>query len=169
MINDLLRQIPLIDENACLTETSERELFIFDDPQSWCYATNNYFHFKVVNTSQKRLFFLAIDKCCLDHRFAGKRCDFGLILEGESFFLVEIKDTIKIKRKNKSTAVKQLENTIKHFESLSLFDSTPQRTAIISWNYSPTRPISRSSINSARVRFFKEYRFDLQEGNELNL
>ncbi len=163
LLND---RFPPSITKPCINTSSERMIGIYDDDSSWCVINSQKKNFTIYNPGGRLLYVVALDKCCLDGNFAGKRCDFSIMIPDQALHLVEIKDT---KPKNKRKPVEQLENTIKHFISQNLIQNFNTFTAIISWRFNPPRPLTNSSQNTARVRFRDLYGFELKEGNTITV
>ncbi len=157
-------KLPLTVTRPCINILNDATVNVYDDEKTWCVINPNNFHFTINNPTLKDFCLLALDKCCLDQSFIGKRCDFSILIENEHLYLVEIKDT---KPKRKARPIQQLENTIIHFNNLSITNNFPNLTAVVSWGFRPPRPLTNSSYNTAKFRFKSSYGFDLMEGNEV--
>lgn len=169
MIDKFKNTIPLSDTNNCFHESKRKKLKIYDDEKKWCVVVKKApFHFLIKNPSSILFYFFAIDKCCLNNKFKGRRCDFGILIENQSIYLIEIKDTIEDERK-KSNPIQQLESTIKFFEEKNLLDEYKTRFAVLCWKMTPPIPLTDSSYNTAKFRFAKQYKFRLQEGNSVKI
>ena len=170
MIQKIIDALPLCTTNSCFSASSSIDEGVYDDETSWVKFNNEPRNFTVNNTTQKIFHLLAIDKCCLDHTFVGKRCDFAIIDGLKHFYMVEIKDTARNNYHSQLLRpLEQLENTIMYFRSLNLLDDFEERTAIFCWKANPPVPLVNCSYNAAKLRFFKNYNFSLKEGNSISI
>lgn len=169
MIKSILATFPICLTNKCISEHEDIEIGIYDHPKSWCKVSDDPRHFTVYNPNASKFHLFAIDKCCLDATFLGKRCDLGVFKENETFWLIEIKDTTPKNQLKLLRPIAQLENTLVHFESHNFFDTYPNKFAVLCWKANPPVPLTDCSFASAKVRFFKKYGFFLKEGNSLTV
>lgn len=185
MIQKIIDEIPKCTTNSCLSYSKRTEEGVYDDPNSWCYFNDQPRHFTIYNPKELDFALLAIDKCLLANEFIGRRCDFAVIQENLHFYVIEIKDTVrkvfndtssvKLTKQKKyidkqaDNPIEQIENTLKHFLSLGITDAYPFRTAVLCYRANPPVPLTSCSRNAAKLRFLKEYDFQLMEGNSVTL
>ena len=116
MQNDLKAIYPQIEANNCLDTVTQKEFDIYDcEEEKRCYIATDYGQFKVINSLEKEISFLAIDKCLFFDNDKFKKCD-CLVFDKDTICFIEIKACkFKQRKSNKKTAISQLKST--HYSS----------------------------------------------------
>ncbi|KIM04694.1 MAG: hypothetical protein KU29_10240 [Sulfurovum sp. FS06-10] len=115
MINSLKKIFPHIEEKECLQYISKQSFEIFDhEADKKCYILEENGQFKVINTHQKEIGFIAVDECLFSSS-DGSRAD-CIVFDNKLFCFIELKHC-KNKNipSNRRTAKKQLMATIEFF------------------------------------------------------
>jgi hypothetical protein len=157
MITKLKRAFPKIYTNGCYEVVNHKEFDIYDckeDNESSttgrCYIQQDG-DFKVINLNQKKIGFLAVDKCVFFDEDTIKKCD-CIIMDDETLCFIEIKDCKSRNRSNrKREAKKQLKSTIEFFESKVEVNRTKE--AYLCVGVSRTRPSKLASSMDSRIEF----------------
>ena len=116
MINSLNEVFPHLEEKECLQFITKEAFEIFDHKEDKkCYVIEKNGQFKVVNSNQKKIGFLAVDECLFDSS-DGSRAD-CMVFDDEAVCFIELKDC---KNKNipanRRKAKKQLIAVIEFFQ-----------------------------------------------------
>ena len=116
MISSLKKVFPHIEEKKCLQFIIKKSFEIFDhEEDKKCYILEENGQFKVINTNEKEIGFIAVDEC-LFNSSDGSRAD-CIIFDDEVFCFIELKHC-KNKNipRNRQKAKKQLITTIEFFK-----------------------------------------------------
>ena len=116
MINSLKNTFPHLEEKGCLQIVKKKAFEIFDhEEDKKCYIIKNNGQFKVVNSNQKEIGFLAVDECLFDSS-DGSRAD-CIVFDDEVLCFIELKHC-KNKNipRNRQKAKKQLMAIIDFFK-----------------------------------------------------
>lgn len=169
MQDKITTAFPIVEDNICLTLTTENNVFIQDQLNDKCIIVDNSkdYHFFIKNTDNNTIGFLAVDKCMFDDQSGHKKCDF-VFYTNTVFVFVEIKDTNKRQSSHKTQAKEQLEATIIKFKEKINFEEI-KLLAIISWKYKPLRPTASTGMQKARFDFLTKYKVNLREGNKFEI
>lgn len=167
----IVATFPKCVENTCL-ETVNYVRFWINDPtdnQSKCEIVteeNPNNHFEIENFAEKKIHFLAIDKCIFQDSDEHKKCDFA-VFDEMSFCWVEVKDVKPRNRKNsRKMAIEQLKRTIEIFKKNIDFGKIKLEANVCFHSKISTRP-QFSATNAAIVKEFQdEFRVRLTEGNK---
>jgi hypothetical protein len=116
MINSLNEVFPHLDEKECLQIITKEAFEIFDHVEDKkCYILEKDGQFKVSNSNQKEIGFIAVDECLFDSSDA-TRAD-CIIFDDEVFCFIELKDCKnKNISRNRQKAKSQLIATIEFFK-----------------------------------------------------
>ena len=168
MENKLKDIFPKIKENGCLKILNDKEFEIYDCTKDdkdcefgKCYIKKNG-NFKVINNFEKKVGFLAIDKCIFfdDDKF--KKCD-CLIFDDKIISFIEIKNCkTKNRRMRKKDVKEQLKKTIEIFKSKIDIDKNIE--AYLCLGFKTTNPSKLSSNMDSLVEFEEELNTKLFEG-----
>lgn len=153
MQNRLKAIFPQIEANGCIETILEKEFEIYDcEEEKRCYIATEYGQFRVINSVEKEITFLAIDKCLFFDSDRFKKCDCA-VFDNDTLCFIEIK-ACKFKRRksNKKTAISQLKSTIKIFREQFKIDKKIEAYLCIGMN--PENPPRAS--NSDRILEFEE-------------
>ena len=153
MQNSLKAIYPQIEANNCLDTLTKKEFEIYDcEEEKRCYIATEYGQFKVINSLEKEISFLAIDKCLFFDNDKFKKCD-CLVFDKETICFIEIKACkFKQRKSNKKTAISQLKSTIEIFRKE--FDIDKKIEAYLCIGMNPENPPRAS--NSDRILEFEE-------------
>ena len=115
MINKLKSKFSHIEEENCLEIINEKYFEIFDhEIDKRCYMVSENGQFKVSNSCQKELNFVAIDNCLFDS-LDGERSD-CMVFDDKIICFIELKNCKnKNISKNRKKAKSQLISTIEFF------------------------------------------------------
>ncbi len=116
MINSLNEVFPHLEEKGCLQVITKEAFEIFDhEEDKKCYIIEENGQFKVLNSNQKEIGFLAVDECLFDSSDAS-RAD-CVVFDNEVICFVELK-SCKNKNisRNRQKAKKQLLSLIEFFQ-----------------------------------------------------
>jgi len=116
MINELKSEFTHIEEKSCLEIVNNKYFEILDhEINKRCYIVSENGQFKVSNSCQKELNFIAIDNCLFDSS-DGERSD-CMIFDDKIICFIELKNCKnKNISKNRKKAKSQLISTIKFFK-----------------------------------------------------
>jgi len=116
MINSLKEIFPHIDEKRCLQFITKKVFEIFDhEEDKKCYILEENGQFKVLNSNQKEIGFIAVDECLFDSS-DGSRSD-CIVFDDEVFCFIELKHCKnKNISRNRQKAKSQLIATIEFFK-----------------------------------------------------
>ena len=162
MQNSLKTIYPQIDDNNCLDTLTKKEFEIYDcEEEKRCYIATEYGQFKVINSLEKEISFLAIDKCLFFDNDKFKKCD-CLLFDKENICFIEIKACkFKQRKSNKKTAISQLKSTIEIFRKE--FDIDKKIEAYLCIGMNPENP-PRASSSDMILEFEEELDTKLLEG-----
>ena len=162
MQNSLKTIYPQIDDNNCLDTLTKKEFEIYDcEDEKRCYIATEYGQFKVINSLEKEISFLAIDKCLFFDNDKFKKCD-CLLFDKENICFIEIKACkFKQRKSNKKTAISQLKSTIEIFRKE--FDIYKKIEAYLCIGMNPENP-PRASSSDRILEFEEELDTKLLEG-----
>ena len=116
MINSLKEVFPHLEDKECLQFIKKKSFEIFDHKiDKKCHIVENNGQFRVLNSDEKEIGFLAVDECLFGSS-DGSRSD-CIVFDDEVLCFIELKDC---KNKNipanRRTAKKQLISIIEFFE-----------------------------------------------------
>ncbi|SFV58371.1 hypothetical protein MNB_SV-12-627 [hydrothermal vent metagenome] len=116
MINSLKEIFPHIDEKRCLQFITKKVFEIFDhEEDKKCYILEENGQFKVLNSNQKEIGFIAVDECLFDSS-DGSRSD-CIVFDDEVLCFIELKHCKnKNISRNRQKAKSQLIATIEFFK-----------------------------------------------------
>lgn len=162
MQNSLKTIYPQIDDNNCLDIVTKKEFEIYDcEEEKRCYIATEYGQFKVINSLEKEISFLAIDKCLFFDNDKFKKCD-CLLFDKDTICFIEIKACkFKQRKSNKKTAISQLKSTIEIFRKE--FDIDKKIEAYLCIGMNPENP-PRASSSDRILEFEEELDTKLLEG-----
>jgi hypothetical protein len=162
MQSKLKKSFPQIEQNSCIETLTNREFEIYDcEEEKRCYITTEYGQFKVINSLEKEITFLAIDKCLFFDSDRFKKCD-CLIFDDNTICFVEIKACkFKQRKSNKKTAIGQLKSTIEIFRKEFNIDKKIEAYLCIGMN--PKNP-PRTSTSDKILEFEEELDTKLFDG-----
>jgi len=162
MQNSLQTTFPQIDDNNCLDIVTKKEFEIYDcEEEKRCYIATEYGQFKVINSLEKEISFLAIDKCLFFDNDKFKKCD-CLLFDKDTICFIEIKACkFKQRKSNKKTAISQLKSTIEIFRKE--FDIDKKIEAYLCIGMNPENP-PRASSSDMILEFEEELDTKLLEG-----
>ena len=106
MQNRLKAIFSQIEANGCIETILEKEFEIYDcEEEKRCYIATEYGQFRVINSVEKEITFLAIDKCLFFDSDRFKKCDCA-IFDNDTLCFIEIKACkFKQRKSNKKTAI----------------------------------------------------------------
>lgn len=151
----------------CLGTSNSTILEIFEPKNAKCFfieQADSRSNFTVLNPTSKEIYFLSIDKCIFLDSDPIQKCDFA-VFDADTFCMVEVKDTLKRKKKHKDKSTSQLKRTIIEFRKKLDF-SAYNLEAIISWRYKPKRPLASTNMQSKKLEFLSLFDAKLYEGNQ---
>lgn len=159
---------PICTANNCITELKAEKILIQDPKSGKCIITSAEAdaNFTIQNPQKRSIAFVAIDKCIWGDDSEHKKCDFA-ITDSATFAFVEIKNTDSRTSSHKKHAKEQLETTIQKFKDAAISFAGMSVKAIISWKYVPTRPVASTTMQDAKVHFWKTHQVSLEEGNKM--
>ena len=162
MQNSLKAIYPQIEVNNCLDIVTQKEFDIYDcEEEKRCYIATDYGQFKVINSLEKEISFLAIDKCLFFDNDKFKKCD-CLVFDKDTICFIEIKACkFKQRKSNKKTAISQLKSTIDIFRKE--FDIDKKIEAYLCIGMNPENP-PRASSSDRILEFEEELDTQLLEG-----
>jgi len=118
MINSLKEVFPHLEEKGCLQFINKEAFEIFDHLEDKkCYIIEENGQFKVINSNQKEIGFLAVDECLFDSS-DGSRAD-CIVFDDEVICFVELKSCKNKKQlitKHRRKSKKQLIALIEFFQ-----------------------------------------------------
>ena len=116
MQNRLRTAFSNIKTNNCMEVLTQKEFEIYDcEEEKRCYIATEYGQFKVINSLEKDITFLEIDKCIFFDSDKFKKCD-CVIFDEDTICFIEIKDCkLKQRKTNKKTAINQIKSTLEIF------------------------------------------------------
>lgn len=162
MQNRLKTVFPNIETNNCMEILTQKEFEIYDcEEEKRCYIATEYGQFKVVNSLEKEITFVAIDKCLFFDSDRFKKCD-CVVFDKDTICFVEIKACkFKQRKSNKKTAISQLKSTIEIFREK--FDIEKKVEAYLCIGMNPEHP-PRASTSDKILEFEEELDTQLFDG-----
>jgi len=174
MIKKLKDAFFQIEKNSCLEILKDKEFEIYDCPEAdnsctkgRCYIRTNG-QFKVINSREKEINFLAVDKCIFFDNDEFEKAD-CIIFDDRTFCFIEIKefDTERkvgsIRKKKRKKALSQLWSTIEQFRNKFEIDKTLEAYACIQ-KFGEDRTLTKASTSDKVFAFEKELRTKLFDG-----
>ena len=174
MINELKKAFPQIDSNTCLEIVIKKEFEIYDCPEEdkSCTKGRCYIRidgqFKVCNSQEKEIGFLAVDKCIFfdDDKF--QKCD-CIIFDEKTFCFIEIKEfntrkkVGKRRREKREASLNQVRSTIEKFKEKFNIDKTLEAYICIKKSTEGI-PSTQASSSDRKLEFEEELRTKLFDG-----
>ena len=162
MQNSLKTAFLNIETNNCMEVLTQKEFEIYDcEEEKRCYIATEYGQFKVINSLEKEITFLAIDKCIFFDSDKFKKCD-CVIFDEDTICFIEIKACkIKQRKSNKKTAITQLRSTIEIFKEK--LDIEKKIEAYLCIGINPEHP-PRASTSDKVLEFEEELDTQLFDG-----
>ena len=118
MINSLKEVFPHLEDRGCLEIVTQKAFEIFDHKEDKkCHIIEENGQFKVINSNQKEIGFLAVDECLFDSS-EGSRSD-CIIFDDEVLCFIELKHCKNKKQlitKHRRKSKNQLIMTIEYFQ-----------------------------------------------------
>ena len=162
MQNRLKEAFPQTESNSCIKTISSKEFDIYDcEEEKRCYIATEYGQFRVINSLEKEITFLAIDKCLFFDSDRFKKCD-CVVFDNDTICFIEIKACkFKQRKYNKKTAISQLKSTIEIFRKELDIDKKIEAYLCIGMN--PENP-PRASTSDRILEFEEELDTKLFDG-----
>ncbi|QJD79030.1 hypothetical protein [Spirosoma rhododendri] len=157
MLDLFTNTFPQLKYSDCLTSLTDSEFYIYDhETEKRCYLQDDergIKHFRVTNTSENAVHFLAIDKCLLMDDAKTQRCDCAVFNE-HTLCLIEIKSTSSMtqRKKLRREAKDQLKATVTYLRQV-LNLTTVIEAYVCLLAESDTRPLNRASLVEEEEEF----------------
>ena len=174
MIKKLKDAFSQIKKNSCFEILKDEEFEIYDCPEAddsctkgRCYIRING-QFKVINTNEKEINFLAVDKCIFfdDDKF--KKCD-CIVFDDAVFCFIEIKEfntTRKVgkrRREKREASLNQVKSTIEKFKEKFEIDRRLEAYICVK-KATEGIPATQASSSDRKLEFEEELRTKLFDG-----
>ena len=174
MIKKLKDAFSQIERNFCLEILKDKEFKIYDCPElddsctkGRCYIRTNG-QFKVINSNEKEINFLAVDKCIFFDDDEFKKCD-CIVFDNKFFCFIEIKEfntTRKVgkrRRAKREASLNQVKSTIEKFKEKFEIDRELEAYICVK-KATEGIPSTQASSSDRKLEFEEELRTKLFDG-----